>query len=51
MPARQHCNRLAPLRGEAGAPGNNRHHACMIQQHMERRQALRHWLMNGYIVD
>jgi hypothetical protein len=23
----------------------------MIQQHMERRQALRHWLMNGYIVD
>ena len=49
--ARQHCNRLAPLRGEAGAPGNNRHHACMIQQHMERRQALRHWLMNGYIVD
>lgn len=49
--ARQHCNRLAPLRGEAGAPGNSRHHACMIQQHMERRQALRHWLMNGYIVD
>ena len=28
--ARQHCHRQAPLQGDANAPGNSRHHACMI---------------------
>lgn len=49
--ARQHCQRQAPLRGAATAPENSAHHACMIEQYLLRRQALHHWLMNGYIVD
>ncbi len=44
--ARQHCQRQAPLRGDAAAPGNSAHHACMIAQHQARRRVLRQdWLM------
>lgn len=46
--ARQHCQQQAPLRGDAAAPGNSAHHACMIAQHQARRRVLRQdWLMQG----
>ncbi|MDO5290418.1 MAG: lysozyme inhibitor LprI family protein [Pseudomonadota bacterium] len=45
--ARQHCQQQAPLRGDAAAPGNSAHHACMIAQYQARRRALRQDWLHG----
>lgn len=49
--ARQHCQQAAPAGPDLHAPAASAHHACMIEQHALRRQALRHWLMHGYSVE
>ncbi|WP_158291778.1 lysozyme inhibitor LprI family protein [Lampropedia puyangensis] len=49
--ARAHCNQTAPAGADLQATNASAHHACMIAQDMQRRQQIRHWLMNGYSVD
>ena len=49
--ARAQCNRAAPAGANLNAPQASRHHACMIEQHLQRQQELRRWLMNGYTVE
>lgn len=49
--ARQHCQQAAPTGSDLHALAASAHHACMIEQHALRRQALRHWLMHGYSVE
>lgn len=49
--ARQHCQQAAPAGPDLHAPAASAHHACMIEQHALRRQALRQWLMHGYSVE
>lgn len=49
--ARAHCNQVAPTGPDLMASSASAHHACMIEQDMQRRLLIRQWLMYGYSVD